>query len=63
MSTEGFSRVLQHRFLLVSPFPDIVLGRGDGVRNTVSMSIIYEDEALRDFLHPSAFLHIIRLRE
>lgn len=63
MSTEGFSYVLQSSFLLLSPFPDIELGRGDGLRNTISVSIIYEDGALRDLLQPSVFLHIIRLRE
>lgn len=63
MSTEGFSCVLWHSFVLLSPFSGIELGRGVGVRNAISVSVISEDEALGDFLHPSVFLDIIRLRE
>lgn len=60
---EGFSFVLQHSFVLLSPFPDIELGRENGVRNAILVSIISEDKALEEFSHPSVFLHIIRLRE
>lgn len=48
--------------MLLSPFPDIDLGRENGVRNVILVSIISEDKALEDFSCP-IFFHIIRLRE
>lgn len=41
--------MLQHSVMILSPFPDIELGRENGVRNAILVSIISEDKALQTF--------------
>lgn len=55
--------MLQQSFMLLSRFSEIEVGRENGVRRAILVSIISEDKAFEDFSHPSVFLHIIRLRE
>lgn len=41
--------------MLLSPFPDVELGREDGMSNVILVSTISEDKALEDVLHPLFF--------